>query len=258
MICSHLLISFTDLTVIVPGMPGIFDLVRETRQRIYDYIMSEAGDKRLKVTLDQHNILRLHDDATRLNLICTNKTFGEEVPAYLLLEHIPFVLTDDQRTCRPIVIAFRRQPDPERFNQVRKLSIPFLTFRNLIDPAISRYPHNMQIDQSYLTGTTNAHFLPCVASHNPLQGDDLEPVQDKLRRNLDYTCHILYGMKNLEYLELGVDVLEFLICDGSGMNRPGSGNLGDIIQLVRNGRGLPREPSQISLVWSPASLKTKS
>ena len=76
----------------------ILDLPAKLRQLIYDYIFSDAGDKRIAVTLDQNNTLSFHNGATIRDLRRTCKTVNCDVLGYLF-DHITFVLTDDQRTC---------------------------------------------------------------------------------------------------------------------------------------------------------------
>jgi hypothetical protein len=222
--------------------PHILELACETRLRIYDYIFSDAGDKRLKVTLDPNNELHFHNGPTILNLMCVIKRFRQEVLDQLF-KHTTFVLTDDQRSCRPIIIAFFQALGRVKCNLVRKLSISFFTIRNLFDPALFQYPYNMQPRQMLRPGTTAAQFLPYVvpyiAALNPLSIVTLEIVQGRIRCEIEITIgqHIP-RMSNLTYLELGVDVLEFLIYDGSRSSisvLTDTRSLGETCQVLKSG-----------------------
>jgi hypothetical protein len=220
----------------------ILGLACETRLRIYDYVFSDTGDKRLKVTLDLNNELHFHNGPTILNLMCVIKQFRQEVLDHLF-KHTTFVLTDDQRSCRPIIIAFFQALGRDKCNLVRKLSIPFFTICNLFDPALFQYPYNMQPRQMLRPGTTVAQFLPYVvpyvAALDPLSIVTLEMVQGQIRREIEITIgqHIP-RLSNLTYLELGVDVLEFLIYDGSRSSfslLTDTRNLGETCEVVRSG-----------------------
>jgi hypothetical protein len=206
-----------------PAKPHILVLACETRFRIYDYVFSDAGDQRLEVTLDHNDKIHFHNGPTILNLMCASKRFREEIPDQLFT----FVLTDDQRSCRPIVAAFFRALGPDRRNLVRRLAITFFTIRSLFDPALFQYPHDTLHDERLRPGTTKIHLLPpYVAALDPLWIRSLPIVQGKLFGGINHTTsQYLPRMENLVYLELGVDVLELLLYHTPDVSRVGSAKI---------------------------------
>lgn len=67
-------------------------LARETRQMIYDYIVSDTSDRTIRVTLVKSTLnqkdklqkdkLHIEDWDSTLNLVCTAWTFGHEALSY--------------------------------------------------------------------------------------------------------------------------------------------------------------------------------
>jgi hypothetical protein len=95
----------------------------------------------------------------------------------------------------------------------------------------------MQRGQKLVYNAREAHFLPYVASLDPLWDSCLSAIQGKLRRDLGQVIsQYLPFMKNLAYLELGIDVLEFLIYDGRGSDLGDRRNLSGTCEDVRRGR----------------------
>ncbi|KAI4698190.1 uncharacterized protein J4E84_001325 [Alternaria hordeiaustralica] len=210
---------------------GIMRLARETRQMIYDYIVSDTPDRTIRVTLVKSTLnskdklqkdkpqkeeppkdkLHVENWGTILNLICTHWTFENEVLSYLY-QSFTFVLTDSERTCRPIVGAFYRALAPKNRVRVRRIAIPFFTIRNLFDPAYFDDSSVLQRSQEHrLNIIDNAHLHPYVLRILVLSDDTrLQKEQAKLLEELVYALLLLNQMPGLECLTLGVDVLEFL------------------------------------------------
>ncbi|KAI4921815.1 hypothetical protein J4E90_000242 [Alternaria incomplexa] len=210
---------------------GIMRLARETRQMIYDYIVSDSPDRTIRVTLVKSTLnskdklqkdkpqkeeppkdkLHVENWGTILNLICTHWTFENEVLSYLY-QSFTFVLTDSERTCRPIVGAFYRALAPKNRVRVRRIAIPFFTIRGLFDPAHFTDSSVLQHSQEHrLSIIDNAHLHPYVLKTlAPSDDRGLRKTQAKLLEELGYALIVLNQMPSLECLTLGVDVLEFL------------------------------------------------
>ena len=209
---------------------GIMRLARETRQMIYDYIVSDTSDLTIRVTLVKSTLkskdklqkdkpqkeeppkdkLHVENWGTILNLICTHWTFENEVLSYLY-QSFTFVLTDSERTCRPFVGAFSRALTPKNRVRVRKIAIPFFTIRGLFDLAHFTDSSVLQRSQEHRFNIVdNAHLHPYVLKTLVPSDYSLERTQSKLLKELVYALLVLNRMPGLECLTLGVDVLEFL------------------------------------------------
>ncbi|KAI4959140.1 hypothetical protein J4E86_002861 [Alternaria arbusti] len=204
---------------------GILRLARETRQMIYDYIVSDTPDRTIRVTLvkstlnskdklqkdkPQKDELHIESWETVLNLICTHWTFENEVLSYLY-QSFTFVLTDSERTCRPFVGAFSRALTPKNRVRVRKIAIPFFTIRGLFDLAHFTDSSVLQRSQEHRFNIVdNAHLHPYVLKTLVPSDYSLERTQAKLLKGLVYALLVLNRMPGLECLTVGVDVLEFL------------------------------------------------
>ncbi|KAI4700670.1 hypothetical protein J4E81_003632 [Alternaria sp. BMP 2799] len=242
---------------------GFLRLARETRQMIYDYIVSDTPDRTIRVTLvestlnskdkpqndepqndePQKDKLQVESWETILNLICTHWTFEIEVLSYLY-QSFTFVLTDSERTCRPIVAAFSRALTRKNRVRVRRIAIPFFTIRNLFDPAQFTDSSVLQRCQEHRHDIIdNAHLHPYVLKTLVPSDYSLERAQANLLKDLVYALLVLNRMPGLECLTLGVDVVEFLtesILQTGAINRgepsvPTS-DLTVIIDQVRQGK----------------------
>jgi hypothetical protein len=194
------------------AVPGVFRLSLELRQIIYNYIFSDAGDKTLTITLTQDEQLRTHNGSTIFNLILSHRRFLDEVLNYLFKD-VTIVLYDRERTCRPIVTALHKRMGKVNTKRIGRIAIPYLTIRDFLDPANLAQPR--QLDEIALT-RSGAIFKPYVKAHMvPDDNYNMVFIQGVLRKELECTMDKIGRLPSLTHLELGIDVLEFMIYQNS-------------------------------------------
>jgi hypothetical protein len=191
----------------------IMRLSREMRQRIYDYIVSDTPDLTIKVTMDptQRNNIYVENGQSIYNLVLTAQVFKHDVLCYLF-ERFTFVLTDSDRTCRPIVSAFFRALKPVNRVRVQKITIAFFTIHGLFDPLHFVDPSVLQATPQHRWDIINgAQLHPYVRQTlDPEDRDKFPRTEGKLCKELGYSLMLLNQLPGLEHLTLGVDVVEFL------------------------------------------------
>ena len=197
--------------------PNLLGLPREARQNIYDYVFDDAGDKTITITLNEASHLRTHNGPTILNLMLANKRFAEEVPAYLFA-HTTFLLSDSERTCYPIFTALSRRMRTFTASRITKLAIHYLSIRALFDPIHLGKSSNLEFQ---LYHEASMPYKPYV--HARMRPDDyrnhwsgVDHIQPVLCREHEFAMDLVGRLPTLTYLELGVDVLEFLIYEDKG------------------------------------------
>lgn len=204
----------------VPSTPGILRLSRELRQKIYDYILSDRGDRTLDATLDSNDKLRTHNGATIQALSLTRRQFAVEVFAYLF-RNVTLTLTDSERTCYPVFMALRNRMNINLMNRITKLAIPFPSVRHLFDPIHFATP--LCFTERLYYGNTTI-LKPFVLSR--MKPDDVFAGLTNTRTILLRDCTSIMGLigklRALRHLDLGVDVLEFLILENSPVSCRGT------------------------------------